>query len=77
MQDTVDPLLKELKKSNMEDHLTKFTSFHTRYYKSDYGRQSSEWLLAEVQDTIKVRSSHNSIYFLISNLLRLLAPRSM
>ncbi|KAK8118545.1 Leucine aminopeptidase 1 [Apiospora kogelbergensis] len=34
-------------------HLEKFTSFHTRYYKSDYGRQSSEWLLKTVQDTIK------------------------
>lgn len=37
----------------MKDHLTTFTSFHTRYYKSDYGRQSSEWLLKTVVDTIK------------------------
>jgi leucyl aminopeptidase len=37
----------------MEDHLTTFTSFHTRYYKSEYGRKSSEWLLKTVQDTIK------------------------
>jgi bacterial leucyl aminopeptidase len=51
-QDEINPLLKNLTKSEMETHLEKLTSFHTRYYKSDYGRQSSEWLLQTVQDTI-------------------------
>lgn len=32
-QDAVNPLLKELSKKEMEDHLTIFSSFHTRYYK--------------------------------------------
>ena len=50
--DTVGPLLKYLEKKQMEKHLEKFTSFHTRYYKSDYGRQSSEWLLGQVNDTL-------------------------
>jgi leucyl aminopeptidase len=53
LQSDVDPLLKNLTKSQMEDHLETFTSFRTRYYKSDHGRQSSEWLLKTVQDTIK------------------------
>lgn len=53
LQSEIDPLLKNLTKSFMEEHLEKFTSFRTRYYKSDYGRQSSEWLLKTVQDTIK------------------------
>lgn len=48
----VTPLLKELKKENMREHLETFTSFHTRYYKSDYGRQSSEWLLDQVNQTL-------------------------
>jgi leucyl aminopeptidase len=53
LQNEVKPLLAELSKTEMKDHLTTFTSFHTRYYKSDYGRQSSEWLLGQVRDTIK------------------------
>jgi bacterial leucyl aminopeptidase len=32
-QKEVNPLLEKLSKKEMEDHLTKFTSFHTRYYK--------------------------------------------
>lgn len=52
-QDEVKPLLKNLSKTNMHDNLEKFSSFHTRYYKSDYGKQSSEWLLNQVQAIIK------------------------
>ncbi|KAK4196595.1 hypothetical protein QBC40DRAFT_209089 [Triangularia verruculosa] len=52
-QKEVKPLMAQLSKSNLEKNLEKFTSFHTRYYKSDWGRQSSEWLLGKVQDTIK------------------------
>lgn len=47
------PMIKTLSKSNMREHLETFTSFYTRYYKSDYGRQSSEWLLKTVDETIK------------------------
>lgn len=53
LQDKLFPLLKNLSKSNMKENLETFTSFHTRYYKSDYGRQSSEWLLKNVQGVIK------------------------
>lgn len=53
LQDELKPLLSNLSKTEMEEHLEKLTSFHTRYYKSDYGRQSSEWLLGQVQDAIK------------------------
>lgn len=52
-QDEVKPLLKNLTKSNMHDNLETFSSFHTRYYKSDYGKQSSEWLLEQIQNIIK------------------------
>ncbi|KAI0482240.1 Zn-dependent exopeptidase [Xylariaceae sp. FL0804] len=51
-QSDIKPLLSNLSKTEMEDHLTIFSNFHTRYYKSDYGRSSSEWLLQTVQDTI-------------------------
>ncbi|TVY25315.1 Leucine aminopeptidase [Lachnellula hyalina] len=53
LQDELSPLIKNLSKSNMQENLEKFSSFHTRYYKSDYGRQSSEWLLKRVQEIIK------------------------
>ena len=47
------PMLKNLSKANMRENLETFTSFYTRYYKSDYGRQSSEWLLENVLRAIK------------------------
>lgn len=53
LQKELSPLLKNLSKANMQENLETFTSFHTRYYKSDYGRQSSEWLLENVQGVIK------------------------
>jgi leucyl aminopeptidase len=53
LQKELKPMMKSLKKENMQANLEKFTSFYTRYYKSDYGRQSSEWLLEKVQGIIK------------------------
>ena len=52
LQAEVGPLLELLDKAEIEAHLKKLTSFHTRYYKSDYGRQSSGWLLGEVKKTV-------------------------
>lgn len=50
--DSIVPLLKKLEKDNMRKHLEKFTSFHTRYYKSRYGVESSAWLLGQVNKTL-------------------------
>lgn len=50
--ETISPMLKDLSKKNMEKHLERFTAFHTRYYKSTYGAQSSAWLLKKVNETI-------------------------
>ncbi|KAF2002304.1 leucine aminopeptidase 1 [Amniculicola lignicola CBS 123094] len=50
--ETVFPLIKQLDKSNMRKHLETFTSFHTRYYKSTYGAESSAWLLSQVNNTL-------------------------
>lgn len=50
--DSLMPLLKKLKKENMYKDLEKFTSFHTRYYKSTYGAESSAWLYSKVNQTI-------------------------
>lgn len=51
-QAAVSPLLKHLSKDEMKRNLEKLTSFHTRYYKSEYGRQSSEWLFSRINDII-------------------------
>ncbi|PGG96973.1 hypothetical protein AJ79_09380 [Helicocarpus griseus UAMH5409] len=50
--DKVKPLATQLSKDNMFNHLTTFSAFHTRYYKSHYGIQSATWLLEQVQKTI-------------------------
>ncbi|PSK38138.1 Leucine aminopeptidase 1 [Elsinoe australis] len=50
--DTIRPLLSKLDKKPMRKHLEKFTSFHTRYYKSETGAQSSAWLLGQVNQTL-------------------------
>ena len=49
---TLFPLMKSLSKKQMRKNLDKFTSFHTRYYKSTYGAQSSAWLQSRVNETI-------------------------
>lgn len=45
-------LLPKLDKSKIKSRLTTFSGFHNRYYKSTYGKQSSEWLLQEVKSVI-------------------------
>ena len=50
--ETLAPMMKQLSKKHMHKNLEKFTSFHTRYYKSEYGAQSSAWLLGRVNETI-------------------------
>ncbi|KAG6004044.1 Leucine aminopeptidase 1 [Claviceps maximensis] len=49
----VAKLVPGLDKKRMRENLQKLTSFHTRYYNSDHGRQSSEWVLGRVRDVIK------------------------
>lgn len=48
----LQPLLAKLSQTEMQANLEQLSSFHTRYYKSDYGRQSSEWLLSRIREVI-------------------------
>ncbi|KAL4803947.1 putative aminopeptidase [Aspergillus unguis] len=50
--DKVKDLIGGLNKDNMKKDLEHFTSFHTRYYKSDDGIESAEWLYGQVQKVI-------------------------
>ncbi|KAF9483991.1 peptidase [Pholiota conissans] len=44
----VNPILKTLSANQMRKNLEKFTSFRTRYYRSDTGKQSQQWLLSTI-----------------------------
>ncbi|KAF3480789.1 leucyl aminopeptidase [Arthroderma uncinatum] len=48
----VNAMIATLSKENMMRDLTKLSSFHNRYYKSDYGKQSATWLQQQVQAAI-------------------------
>lgn len=57
---TVRSLIKGLSKDNMRKNLETFTSFHTRYYKSSWGAQSSDWLYSQVKDVIDMSGASES-----------------
>ena len=46
----------------MQANLEKLTSFHTRYYKSEYGLQSSDWILEKVREIIKDAGAEKTVY---------------
>ncbi|KAL4869373.1 hypothetical protein BDV12DRAFT_185254 [Aspergillus spectabilis] len=50
--DKVKGLISGLSKENMQKDLEKFTSFHTRYYKSKDGIESATWLYDQVKKVI-------------------------
>lgn len=52
-REALESSLKRLSKKRMRKNLEKFTSFHTRYYRSHFGAQSSAWLLDRVNETIQ------------------------
>ncbi|KAJ4138168.1 Leucine aminopeptidase 1 [Fusarium equiseti] len=60
-QDEVKKLSKKLDKKNMQANLEKLTSFHTRYFKSDYGLQSSDWVLEKVNQIIKDAGAEDTV----------------
>ncbi|KAL5335137.1 hypothetical protein BJX70DRAFT_390854 [Aspergillus crustosus] len=50
--DKIKGLIGGLSKENMQKDLEKFTSFHTRYYKSEDGIESATWLYDQVKKVI-------------------------
>ncbi|KAJ3828541.1 peptidase [Lentinula raphanica] len=46
----VIPILKTLSTEGPKENLEKFTSFRTRYYRSDTGRASQKWLLSKISE---------------------------
>jgi len=52
-QKELKPLFPKLTTSHMEKNLKKFTSFRTRYYKTEFGRESSQWLMKQIRKIAK------------------------
>ncbi|QHS72603.1 putative aminopeptidase SPAR_D06020 [Saccharomyces paradoxus] len=52
-KEIVDGLIENIDEESMHKNLAKFTSFYTRYYKSDHGFESAEWLAATIANITK------------------------
>ena len=48
--EVVSELIKDIKTENLYRNLAKFTSFHTRYYKSESGFEAAEWLSSQIHN---------------------------
>ncbi|KAE9410263.1 peptidase [Gymnopus androsaceus JB14] len=46
----VTPILESLSTKGPKENLEKFTSFRTRYYRSDTGKASQKWLLSKISE---------------------------
>jgi len=54
---TVRPILKTLSVEGPKEILKKFSSFRTRYYRSETGKQSQEWLFSKI---LEITNQHAS-----------------
>lgn len=61
-QKAVGKLAKSLSKDEMQKNLEKLTSFHTRYFRSDTGLQSSDWVLEKVNSIIKDAGADETVF---------------
>ena len=60
-QDEVQPFIANLTTKHMKENLETFTSFRTRYYKSETGAKSSLWLLNQIEEVAKSGDGHVSV----------------
>lgn len=51
-KDAIKKLHSQIDIDGVSNNLANFTSFYTRYYKSESGRESSEWLFNKVKETV-------------------------
>ncbi|KIV90351.1 hypothetical protein PV10_07663 [Exophiala mesophila] len=59
---TVRALSEHLDKKSLQKHLEGLTSFHTRYYKSQYGIDAAQWLFDTIHDVVNASGAfqHNA-----------------
>lgn len=58
--ESIQPMLKRLEKAKMHKNLEHFSGFHTRYYKSETGAESSAWLFDRVNSIIEASGAKAS-----------------
>ncbi|KAM3508973.1 hypothetical protein MY10362_000858 [Beauveria mimosiformis] len=61
-QKVVNDLAKTLSKSEMQKNLEKLTSFYTRYFRSETGLKSSDWVLEKVNSIIKEAGADKTVF---------------
>jgi leucyl aminopeptidase len=54
----IKKLYKSFDIDHMKEVLTKFSSFRTRYYRSETGKQSQKWLLSQI---LEIASKHKGM----------------
>lgn len=47
--ETVNELIGEINKENLQKNLAGLSSFFSRYYKSEHGRESAQWLIEKIK----------------------------
>ncbi|KHN97028.1 aminopeptidase [Metarhizium album ARSEF 1941] len=60
-RDEVKSLATNLDKASMKANLEKLSSFHTRYYNSDWGLESSNWVLEKVNQIITEAGARDTV----------------
>ena len=58
----VNSLARHIEKDNMKANLERLSGFHTRYYKSEYGLQSSDWVLKKVNEIISEAGAEDTVF---------------
>lgn len=61
MQGKVRQLAGKLSKDAMRVNLDKLNGFYNRYYMSEFGRQSSRWVLERVQDAVEEAGADDTV----------------
>ncbi|KAK0206230.1 peptidase [Desarmillaria ectypa] len=56
----VKPILRTLSTKGPKENLEKFSSFRTRYYRSDTGKQSQQWLLSKISEIVRINGTDAS-----------------
>lgn len=62
-QRIIQPLLTKLSVEGLKKHLEKLTSYHTRYYTSQTGRQAAEWIYSYYKEIVSKLPSERQKLF--------------
>lgn len=57
----IKPLLPKLSKANLQTNIAKFSSYPTRYYKSQESVQATAWLKSKIEEAVAAAGARNTI----------------